>query len=284
MLVTGAGGNVGREVVRECLARGVPVRAADRAPSEPGAGVERVRFDFLDRSTWAPALAGCDQLFLLRPPPIGDMKRTLCPFVDAAYAAGVRHVTFVSVAGVECMTWVPHHAVERHLAASGQRWTCLRPGFFAQNFEDAYRRDIVEDGRLFVPAGNGRVAFVDVRDVAAVACRVFEDPQAHSGRALTLTGPDASTFFEAAAILTRILGRAIRYDPASLPAYVWHLGRRRQMAWMQIAVQTVLHVGLRRGDAEKVESTVEQILGRPARSLEAYVRASAAAWTVGSPL
>ena len=280
VLVTGAGGNVGREVVRECLAAGLEVRAGDRSGGARGpsiSGVEAVKLDFLDRATWKQALADCELLFLLRPPPIGDMAKTLIPFVDAAYAAGVQHIVFLSVAGADRMKWVPHRKVELHLISTGTRWTFLRPGFFAQNFEDAYRRDIVEDSRIFVPAGEGRVAFIDVRDVGAVAARTFENTAPYAGQSLTLTGPTALSFFEAAAVLSRAAKRVVRYDPASIPAYAWHLRRRRAMPWMQIVIQTVLHVGLRRGDAEKVEPAVEALLGRPARSLEAYAR-DAKAW------
>jgi uncharacterized protein YbjT (DUF2867 family) len=283
VLVTAALGNVGHNVVEQCAARGLEVRAAglERAVLErrfPGRDV--CRFDFLDRSTWAPALAGTQLLFLLRPPPLGDMDTTLCPFVDAAYESGVEHIVFLSVAGADRMKWVPHRKVELHLMKTGAAWTLLRPGFFAQNLQDAYRRDIVEDARLYVPAGAGRVAFVDVADVAAIAARVLSDPEAFRGQALTVTGPEAITFDAAAATLSQALGRSIRYEPASIPGYVWHLKVKRHMAWMQVLVQTVLHVGLRRGDAERVEPTVERLLGRAPRTLADYVRGAAESWSL----
>ncbi len=282
VLVTGALGNVGTEVVLECLRRGLVVRAADRSESKlrekAPAQCETVRFDFMDPATWPAALAGTDHVFLLRPPPLGNMATTLNPFVTAAYAAGVRHIVFLSVAGADRMSWVPHHKVELQLQASGAAWTLLRPGFFAQNLGDAYRRDIVEDGRLFVPAGRGRVAFLDVRDVGEVAAKIFEDPTPFRGRALTLTGPAALTFAEVAELLSLVLGRAISYQPASVPGYMWHLRRKREMAWMQIAVQTFLHFGLRHGDAEAIEPTVQELLGRPARTMSEYLQRSAATW------
>lgn len=274
VLVTGALGNVGREVARACTAAGFTVRAANRDVEALRVALpdaEAVRFDYLDRGTWDGALSGCDFVFLLRPPPLGDMATTLNPFVDAAYRAGVRHVVFLSVAGADRMRWVPHRAVEQHLATTGSAWTLLRPGFFAQNLEDAYRRDVVEDGRLYVPAGRGRVAFFDVRDAGDVTARVLAEPEAFRGRALTLTGPVALTFAEVAALLTSALGRTIRYVPASVLGYAWHLRRRRDLSWMQIAVQIVLHVGLRRGDAEAVDPTVRAVLGRDPTPLEAYL-------------
>jgi uncharacterized protein YbjT (DUF2867 family) len=281
ILVTAALGNVGREVARACVERGLEVRVSHRDPAAlaaPFPGLEAARLDFLDRSSWGPALAGCDAVFLLRPPPIGDMKATLDPFIDAAYAAGVEHVVFLSVAGADRMKWVPHHEVEQHLLASGRGWTVLRPGFFAQNLAEAYRRDVLEDGRLHVPAGAGRVAFLDVRDIGAVAARVFAAPERFRGQALTLTGPEAVTFDQVAGLLTEALGRPVRYQAASIPGYAWHLRRHRGLPWMQIVVQTILHVGLRRGDAEQVDPTVEAVLGRPPLPLKGYIERSAAAW------
>lgn len=277
ILVTGATGNVGREVVRELRARGALVRAAGRAAGEARDGVEVVPFDFRDPSTFATAADGCDAVFLLRPPAIADVRPTLNAFVDAARARGVEHVVFLSVAGAGKNKLVPHHAVEAHLAARPGGWTVLRPGFFAQNLGEAYRRDVVEAYRLYVPAGRGRVAFVDTRDIAEVAAIALCDPPSHAGKAYTLTGPEAVTFEDAAEILTSVLGRAIRYVPASVAGYALHL-RRRGLPAGQIAVQTILHVGLRFGQAEAVDPTLAALLGRPGRTLAEYVRDHAAAW------
>ena len=117
---------------------------------------------------------------------------------EPALAAGVEHVVFSSVAGADTNRVVPHHRVETHLRDHAPSWTILRPGFFAQNLADAYRRDIVEDDRIYLPAGNGRVAFIDTRDIGDVAGAVFADPAPHRGKGYTLTGPRAVTFDEVA--------------------------------------------------------------------------------------
>lgn len=199
------------------------------------------------------------------------MDATLNPFVDAACAAGVTHIVFLSVLGADTKQWVPHRKVELHLMASGNVWTIRRPGFFAQNLQDAYRLDIAEDRRLYVPAGHGRVAFLDVRDAAQVAARVFESPEQFRGLALTLTGPEALAFNDVATTLTSALGVPIRYNAATIVGYFWHLVWRRRLSAMQALVQTVLHTGLRKGDAERVDATVNSLLGRPAGSLAAYL-------------
>lgn len=279
VVVTGATGNVGRAVVASLGAAGVPVRAAVPTVQrvEPPEGEEVAHLDFHDPSTFRPALAGASGLFLLRPPAIARVGPTLNALLDVAAELGVGHVIFSSVAGADTNRVVPHHRVERHLQASGLDYTILRPGFFAQNLGDAYRTDIRRDDRLFVPAGHGRVAFVDVRDLGDVAAVVFADPASHRSRGYTLTGPQAVTFFEVARLLTQTLGRPIRYRPASARAYVGHL-RSEGLPAGKIVVQTLLHLGLRRGDAEAVDPTVRTLLGREPRSLETYISDHREVW------
>ena len=279
VLVTGATGNVGREVVRALVARGIAVRAATRAVPGVTARAERdvafVRLDFADPATFAAA-DGVRAVFLVRPPAISDTKRTLVPFIDEARRRGVEQIVFLSVAGAEHNFLVPHHAVERHLAPT-PGWTILRPGFFAQNLEDAYLRDIVEDGRIYVPAGRGRVAFVDVRDIGDLAATIFGAAASHDREAYTLTGSEAIGFTETAAQLSEAIGRVVRYQPASIVGYLGHL-RRRGLSWTQAGVQTILHAGLRFGQAEHVDPTLARLLGRPPRTMRQYVQDRRALW------
>lgn len=271
LFVTGAGGNVGRAVLAACRAAGLPAIGGERR-----GGAHR-RFDFLDRNTWASALEGATQLFLLRPPAISKVEESVNPFVDFARARGVKHVVFLSVQGAENQPRIPHYAVEQHVRRAGDDWTFLRPGFFAQNFTDAYRRDIVEHDRVDVPAGEGQVAFVDVADLGRVAALVFRDPSAHRKQGYRLTGPRLFTFHDAAKLLSDVTGRRIRYEPASAVGYALRLLTRRRVGLMQAAVQTYLHVGLRAGDAAIVDPTMEGLIGKT-NDLEVVIRREAAAF------
>ena len=280
VLVTGATGNVGGAVAEALLAAGLPVRVAgtnENALRARFPGVETALVDFYRPETFGPALAGAGGLFLLRPPPISRVGPTLNALVDVAARQGVGHVIFSSVTGADTNRIVPHHRVETHLRTAGVPWTILRPGFFDQNLADAYRRDITADDRIYLPAGRGRAAFIDTRDVGEVAAAVFADPGRHRGAGYTLTGGQALDFDEVAALLTEILGRPIRYQAASVAGYLWHLHRRR-LPLVPAVVQTVLHTGLRRGQAQLVDPTLARLLGRAPRTLDRYIRDHRELW------
>lgn len=279
ILVTGASGNVGKEVVRVLGSRQVAFRVGARKPATAPAcaGVDTVRFDFLDARTYGPAVDGCDAVFLLRPPAIANTRQTLNRFLDVARTSGVNQVVFVSVAGAATNPLVPHHAVEQHLRAGPAGWTLLRPGFFAQNVGDAYRNDIRYDDRIFVPAGAGRVAFIDVRDLAEVAVSALTNPAAHRGQTYTLTGSQALSFKQVAHILSDELARTIQYQPASIPRYMAHLVRRG-MPLTQILVQTILHVGLRFGQAQAISPSLATLVGHRPRTMHDYVRDHRGLW------
>jgi uncharacterized protein YbjT (DUF2867 family) len=281
VLVTGANGNVGQEVLRACVSAGFDARAADLIASTRQ-DVSFARLDFTDRTTWPVALEGCDFAFLLRPPPLGNMATTLNPFIDAAFAAGVKHLVFLSVSGAETKSWVPHRKVEDHLRTTSGSWTVLRPGFFAQNLGDAYRLDLAEHDRFYLPAGDGKVAFLDVADLGDMTARILADPSKFRGQAIRLAGPEAVTFTQLAERLAAVLGRPIHYVPASIPGYVWHLWRRRRLPLMQVVVQTVLHVGLRSGEARAIDDQQQTLLGRPATPIDGYLARTKERWASGA--
>jgi uncharacterized protein YbjT (DUF2867 family) len=280
VLVTGASGNVGGAVARSLLAAGKPVRVAGTDVAVLQArfpGAEVAHLDFFAPRTFSAALAGTGGLFLMRPPPISRVKPTLNALLDTAAGLGADHVVFLSVAGADTNRIVPHHRVETHLRAVGVPWTILRPGFFAQNLGDAYRSDIRFDDRIYLPAGQGRVAFVDTRDIGDVAAAVLAEPGAHLHAAYRLTGPEALDFRAVVTLLTEVLGRPIRYQAAGVAGYLRHL-RRRGTPPAQAIVQTILHTGLRRGDAEQVDPTLPRLLGRAPRTLMQYVRDHRQLW------
>ncbi len=277
VLVTGSTGNVGAPVLHALRDLGAEAVAAVRPGStELLEDVPTVPLDFTEPGTWDRALDGVDALFLLRPPAISDVGPTLNAFVDRGRDA-LQHVVFLSVAGVEKNRVIPHARVEAHLRAGPTPWTFLRAGFFAQNLCGAYREDIRDDDRLYVPAGHQPVSWVDTRDLGEAAARAFFDETARN-QAWTLTGRVAQTFDEVAAALSSQLGRTIRYQAASIPGYLWHLRTRRGVPWAPALVYTVLHTAIRFGAERRVDPTLERVLGRPPRTIEDTIRDHLPLW------
>ncbi|WP_107668100.1 NAD(P)H-binding protein [Cyanothece sp. BG0011] len=283
MLVIGATGNVGREVIKTALNQGLKpvaaVRNITKAKKDFGEDLSMVKFDFYDRNTWFKALEAQKFLFLLRPPAISEVEETLNPFIDVAKQAGIEHIIFLSVAGAEKNKFIPHRKVEDHLISLDAHYTILRPGFFAQNLQDAYRLDIIESDRIMVPAGHTPVNWIDVRDVAEVATLILRNPFAHAGKAYTLAGPGPVLWEEVVESLSDVLGRDIQYQAVSIPRYIFHL-KKRGLSRGAIIVQTIIHVLLRLGQGAIEDNTLERLLGHPSRTIETYIRENAEIWQI----
>lgn len=291
LLVTGASGNVGAELV-ELLSASRPDswRIARRHPEAndvTGSGAEVARFDFFDRGTWSAALDGITSLFLLFPLPSNRSARTaIIPFIEAAERAGCRHVVYVSVFGADAAPFIPHHAVEAALRSSAMNSTILRCSFFMQNLHRAistHGTDIVERGELFIPAGRGRTTFIDARDAAAVAASVLADPSTHGDRVYHLTGRTALSMSEVASELSAVLGRRIVYTSPGAIHFATRL-RRRGVGWDTISFMVAVYTLTRLGRNQPITDDVGRLLSRPPRTLHDFVaesgwRFDARAWT-----
>ena len=281
VLVTGATGNVGAEVVKALQKAGVPVRAAVRdvakATGRFGEGVEYVQFDFKRPATFEAAFKDVKRLFLMRPPDISNAQRDILPAVEAAKRAGVEQIVFLSLLGVENNTIVPHHKIEELLRASGLAWTFLRAGFFMQNLDTTQRQDIRENNDLFVPAGRGKTSFIDVRDIGAVAAlALIQD--GHANQAYDLTGSQALDYYEVAATFSEVLGRPIRYSKPSVVRFFWRWWRSRKTPATFVLVMTILYVTVALGRDGKLSPQVGQLLGRPPLTMRQYVEDYKQVW------
>jgi uncharacterized protein YbjT (DUF2867 family) len=297
VLVTAATGTVGREVVRELASTGVPVRAASRDPEGAREGfesewldddgdrefVEYVAFDFHKPETYYPALEGVESLFLVRPPDVGRVKRDVFPFVDAAERMGVEHAVVLSVLGAEKNPILPHRRIEKHVEDGGMAWTFLRASFFLQNLLEVHREDLVERDRVFLPAGDGETSFVDARDVGAVAAAAVQDPSLRD-RAIDVTGAEALTYHEVAAVMMDVLDREVTYADPGLLEYA-RTEYRRGTPLPFVVIQLGVYATARFGLAGRVTDDVARVLGREPRSVREFVvdHADAFAPTDGEP-
>jgi uncharacterized protein YbjT (DUF2867 family) len=280
ILVIGALGNVGTEVVKQVLARGGSVRVADMDVSKLrerfGEGVEAVRFDFTDQSTFEETFRGVKSMFYMRPPHITNIQRDMVPSMDAAKRAGVTHVVFLSLIGIENAKYVPHYKVETYLKSINLQTTFLRCSFFMQNLNTTHRREIRERNEIFVPVGKARTAFIDARDIGAVAAMALLE-EGHAGRNYDLTGSERLDYWQAARIMSDVLGRTIIYRNPN-PLYFLIETVRRGTPFMFALVMTGLYTSTRFGMAEPITDEVERLTGRKPIPFEQYVMDYKDAW------
>lgn len=273
--VTGAPGNVGTPLVQALLARGARVRVLARRPDHARAalgeapGLEFGHLEFGNRRTYVSAFRGVDRLFVVRPPQLSQVRRDMVPALDVALGAGVTQMVLLSLQGAEKNPVVPHAQLEKYLMGSGVDYTLLRPSFFMQNLTTTHLPEL-RHGEVFVPAGQGRTSFIDVRDIAAVAALVLTEP-GHEGKAYELTGDDTLTYEEVAAKLTAAAGRTIRYANPSPLAFYRRL-RARGVPAGQLLVMEAIYAAARFGLAGRVTPETARLLGRPPRSFDDFAR------------
>jgi uncharacterized protein YbjT (DUF2867 family) len=282
VLVTGATGNVGSRVVALLLEAGVPVRGAassiDRVRARFGDTVEAVALDFTDPRTWGPAYEGVERMFLIRPPHLGKPTTQMIPSLEAAKAAGVARMVFLSLQGAERSKVVPHASIEAWLRASGIPWTFVRASFFMQNLSTTHAADIRDRDEIMVPAGGGATAFVDAGDVAAVAAQALIHPDQHHDRAWTPTGSEALTYGEVAEILSTTLHRRIRYTRPGVLAYARHAHAALGMPWAMVGVTAAIYTLARLGRAAALTHDVELVTGRPPVTFAEFADQARSSW------
>ncbi|MDZ7780963.1 MAG: NmrA family NAD(P)-binding protein [Gemmatimonadota bacterium] len=281
ILVTGATGIVGSELVGLLVDEGVEVKAGTRNPAlardlfDPE--VEVVELDYRQPATFDAAVEWADRVFLQPPPFSSDAYDTLAPLLDWAVQAGTEHVVALSAMGMEVRGDLPIRRLEKHVASLGVDYTFLRPNLLMQNFQRDFLGERIRGTGVFaMPVGDAAVSMVDGRDVAAVAAVALTGSE-HMGRAYTLTGPEALTHHEMAEVLSEVSGRQIRFESCSdeeMLGWLTGAGWSPEVAGVVIALYQAVRAGVRASVSEEIE----EVLHRPARSFRTFAQDHAEEW------
>lgn len=270
VLITGVRGKTGRPLADLLVARdGVEVRGGTARPDELDLpGVEPVAFAWEDPATWAGAAEGVDAVFVVRPDHV-DAPALVAGLLDAV--GPTARVVLVSdrAAGSAGAGGAWAQRVEDVVRSGGRPWVVLRPSWFLQVLTDPrFVLDDVRAGTLPFSAGDAAVAWIDARDIAAVAEQALLDPRL-DGRVLELTGPEALTLPETAAALTEGLGLTEGRGVVHVDLDVADVGEGLSEFERALYVET--NENVRAGVFAPVTATVPEVVGRPAYSIRDFV-------------
>ena len=286
--VTGAGGTVGSEVVRQLQEAKAPFRAAyfskGKADAARAKGIDAVIIDYADPNTLRAAFTGCDQLFLLGPS-VPDQADLEINAVNAAKEAGVKHIVKLSVLDCDKEEYEfgkIHRSIEKAIEASGLEWTFLRPNSFMQNAVTYMGDTIRTDSAFYTAAEHAKISQVDVRDIAEVAVKALTE-SGHEGKVYTLNGPEAFTYDEMATVLSGVLKRPINHislPPEDLKGAMMSQGIPEILADRLLDLERLY----REGKAASNESDIRAVTGHDPRRFSDYARETAASgvWDKGA--
>lgn len=284
LLLTGVTGKTGGASAQALLKKGVRLRAivrnAEKAAALKAAGVELVIGDVSDRAVLEKAMTGVDKALMTLPNSEKQLELEK-QFIDVAKQSGVRHLIKMSSmeAVADAKSPIPkiHYASGQYLQKSGLGWTLIKPNFFMQNFLGS-AGTIKEQGKFFLPMGEGKTVMADTRDIGAVVATVMTSP-GHEGKAYEVTGPEVLSFADTAARFSMVLGRKIEYVHVPMPAYRVTLSRFLTNEWHLNAVCALFQ---EIADCHMLHTTdsVRSLTGKAPISLEQFVRDHQAAFTL----
>jgi uncharacterized protein YbjT (DUF2867 family) len=274
--VTGAGGTVGSEVVKQLESAKASFRAAyfskKKAEASRARGIDAVIIDYNRPETLRAAFQGCDKLFLLGPNELNQTQLEINA-VEAAKAVGMSHIVKQSVMGAyeeEFVFAKVHRPVEKAIESSGLAWTFLRPNSFMQNVVTFMSETIKAEAVFYSASGEAKISHVDVRDVAEVAVKALTEPD-HTGKAYTLTGPEALTYDELASELSKVLGRSISHislSPSDLKNGMLAAGIPEEIAERMLDLERYY----REDQASRITNDIQQVTGRDPKRFAQFAR------------
>jgi uncharacterized protein YbjT (DUF2867 family) len=277
ILVTGATGTIGKEVVRALRAKNLEVRAAARTPEKLESlkklGAEVVALDFDNPASVKAAFQGVDRVFLLTPF-VQHSEPLVKGALQAAKEAGVRFVLRMSAAGADLNSPSAlsreHGLGEQLVKESGIPYAIIQPTFFMDNFHNYSGASIKGQGAVYGAAGTGKVAYVSSADVGAVAAEILANPDKHASKTYPITGGEAVTEAEAIATLSEVLGREIKYVNMSSQDYDAALRQWGVPGW-QVDGLVFLESIKANGWAAATVPTIKDLTGREPERLRSFL-------------
>lgn len=278
ILITGATGNIGFEVIRFLYKNGTShriiagVRNIEKAKNvfEQYPKLEYVHFDFEDSGTFANALTDIDKIFLLRPPHISDVDKFFKPLIAKIKESHINEIVFLSVQGAEKSKVIPHNKIERLIVENGLDYIFMRPSYFMQNLTTTLIDDIRNKREIILPAGNAKFNWIDIENIGELGAILLVKFADFKNQAYEITGMENKNFAEVTSLINRAIENQIRFTNVS-PFAFYSIKKKEGMAAGKIIVMILLHFLPRFQKEPKISDFYERLTGHTPTDLVTFI-------------
>jgi uncharacterized protein YbjT (DUF2867 family) len=278
ILVTGATGNIGLEVVHFlCELKtdaeiSIAARNVDRAKKTfkyyPDC-LYRL-FDFENDSTYSEAFEQIDILFLLRPPHISDVEKVFQPLLDSAKKKGIHQIVFLSVQGAEKSKVIPHNKIERLIQELQFNYIFVRPSYFMQNLTTTLLPEILNSKSVTLPSGKAKINWIDVKNIGEAAAHLILKFDKYQNQSFEITGTENENFEYVTRLMSEILGERITFK--SINPISFYFRKKNEGVKSEFAVvMTILHFLPRLQSEPKITETYQMLTGKVPTTLEEFI-------------
>lgn len=266
IMVIGASGTVGSELVKELRFRGQDVVRGTSHQSDLAS--DQIHVDLLRPNHLEKAFAGVDRLFMLSPPGFTNQHELLGPVIEAAQMSKVNKAVLMSAMGANAYSEAPLRKAEIQLEKSKLPFNIIRPNWFMQNFNTFWIEGILKSNTIFLPVGEARTSFIDARDIALVAAELLSSDR-FVNRDFDLTGGESITHAEAAETISQATGKRVRFQdiaPSEMRELLLKAGLPKDYSEFLLMILDAL----KQGYSERRTEAVEQITGHKPRTFAQY--------------
>jgi len=277
ILITGATGNVGVEVIRYLMSSDhdhtiiAGVRNVERAKTafKNHPKLHYVAFDFEDPDTFNYALRDIDTIFLLRPPHLSNVDSCFRPLIEKVKEHSIREILFLSVQGAEKSSVIPHNKIEKLISEFDVGYIFLRPSYFMQNLTTTLLSDIQRKGRIVLPAGRAAFNWIDVKNIGEAAAILLTNFSDYKNQAYEITGYENASFYDVAALMNRKVSGRIEYKNVNPLRFFW-IKWKDGMPTEIIIVMIALHVLPRFQEEPEISNLYEHLTGKKPTTLAEF--------------
>ncbi len=278
ILITGATGNIGTEVVQSLCALGpnseiiAAVRNIDNAKDKLSKypNLTFRKFDFEDRNSFNLAFNYIDTLFLLRPPHISEVDKYFRPLLQSAQENDIKNIVFLSVQGAEKSKVIPHNKIEKLIESHGFNYIFVRPSYFMQNLTTTLLPEILNSRTITLPSGKAKFNWIDTKNIGEAAARLIISFEKYKNNEYEITGVENKSFPEVIELMTNIIG--IKFSYRSVNPICFYLKKRKEGVDSGFAVvMTILHFLPRFQKEPEISNNYKLLTSKEPTTLEEFI-------------